>query len=355
MRTLKSSLAIFFLLSTFFFFNANSAENDDDLFSSNKPLELSLEVDIQSIINDKSEEPEYVPARLLQKGKDIDDIYYDIKVKPRGNTRRLANLCDFPPLKFNFKKSQVSNTIFDGQDKLKFVSQCRQDKKYEEYVLEEYLLYKTYNILTEESYKTRLVNITIKDSNGKARDIKMSGFLIEDQDSFAKRIGLKEYSEVFWSQDSCEENRVDRMSLFQYMIGNTDWHVNVRHNIDVFQNKKDQALIPIPFDFDCSGVIYTEYALPSNQLPIMEVNQRYYKGSARNIEDFNNTIINFNEKRDEIYALYSSFEHLPKYVLKSSLNYYSTFYKIINNENRLEEILGTANRSNAPNNLKVKK
>lgn len=352
MQLLKKKIFVLVFLSLIF--NDKSFAIEGPLFQDDKPLELILEVDIQSIVTNKSKEPEYISALLIQKGVN-ENLSFEIKVRPRGNTRRLTNLCDFPPLKFNFKKSQLSNTVFDGQDKLKFVSQCRQEEKYQGYVLEEYLLYKTYNILTEESYKTRLVNITIKDSNQKVDDIEMSGFLIEDHESLAKRIKTKEYSEVFWSQDSCEENLVDRLSMFQYMIGNTDWYVNTRHNIDVFQSKKDQALIPVPFDFDCSGVIFTEYAQPSDQVSITDVRQRYFKGSCRDIEAFGKTIVHFNEKKEEIYALYKSFDYLPNYVIKQSLRYYTKFYKIINNPDQVASILNGACGAASPKNLKAKK
>jgi hypothetical protein len=60
--------------------------------------------------------------------------------------------------------------------------------------------------------------------------------------------------------------------MFQYMIGNTDWYVNTRHNIDIYQ-KKDGALIPVAFDFDFAGVINMPYAMPSREIPIRESNR----------------------------------------------------------------------------------
>ena len=65
------------------------------------------------------------------------------------------------------------------------------------------------------------------------------------------------------------------------MIGNTDWYINTNHNIDVFQDKVTGALIPVAFDFDFAGVINTPYATPSKQIPIVQVRQRYFKGSCR--------------------------------------------------------------------------
>lgn len=325
----------FSIVSSITYINSSIAK-DIPLFDSEEPLELILEADLVSIMNDKSEEPEYTQGLLIHKFQDNKIKAFEIKVKPRGNTRRDARLCDFPPLKFNFKKNHLNNSVFEGQDKLKFVSQCRQDDDFKNYVLEEYLLYKTYNVLTEESYKTRLVNITIKDIKLRVPTITMTGFLIEDDKALAKRIGAKSYEERVYSQDSCEDNSVDRLSLFQYMIGNTDWYINTKHNTDVFQNKADGSLIPVPFDFDFAGVINTYYAIPSKEIPIVNVKQRYFKGSCRETDAYNPTLTLFNDKKEEIFSMYNSFNLLPKSVIRKSLRYYSKFFKIINDEELTE-------------------
>ena len=308
-----------------------SIAKETPLFKSEKPLDLILEADMVAIMNDKSDDPEYTQALLIENLPNYQIKAFDIKVKPRGNTRRVTELCDFPPLKFNFKKNSLHNTVFEGQDKLKFVSQCRQDEEFKNYVLEEYLIYKTYNLLTEESYKARLVNIVIKDIKMRVPSIKMTGFLLEDDKTLARRIGAKDFEENVYSQDSCTDISVDRLSMFQFMIGNTDWYVNTKHNTDVFQYKSDGSLIPVPFDFDFAGVINTIYAMPSKEIPIVDVKERYFKGSCRDFEAYDPTIKLFNEKKNAIFSLYDSFELLPKGVIKKSLRYYSKFYKIINN------------------------
>lgn len=300
------------------------------LFQSEEPLELILEADLITIINDKSKEPEYTEALLIQKLPDNKISAFEIKVKPRGNTRRLTALCDFPPLKFNFKKNHVTNTVFEGQDKLKFVSQCRQNDEFKSYVLEEYLIYKSYNLFTEASYRTRLVHITVKDIKLRIPALTMTGFLIEDDKNLGKRIGAKEYKEMVYHQDSCQDVAIDRLSMFQYMVGNTDWYVNTKHNMDVFQLKSNEDLVPVPFDFDFAGVINTTYAIPSSEIPITDVRQRYFKGSCREIEDYGPTIQLFNDQKERLFELYMSFEHLPKITIKKSLRYFSKFYKIIN-------------------------
>ncbi len=305
------------------------------LFQGGEPIKLTLVTDVVKLQNDKSDDPEYIKGLLIHHISTYKFESFDMKVKARGNTRRMTDLCDFPPLKFNLKKNGVKNTIFDGLDKLKFVSQCRQEEEFQAYLLEEYLLYKTYNILTENSYRTRLVEIEIRDHKLKTETIKMTGFLIEDDKELAKRMDSKEFKGQVYSQDSCEAQSVDVLSMYQYMIGNTDWYVNTGHNIDVFE-KKDGSLIPVPYDFDFAGVINTPYAQPSKEIPIKRVTQRYFKGSCRDDEALNPVIELFRSKQNEIYDLYNSFAFLPKPVIRKSLRYYSKFYKILNDSTTAE-------------------
>ena len=134
------------------------------LFQDEKPLKLVLETDMAALVSDKSDNPEYTTGRLISYLEDQKIDFYEIKVRARGKTRRLYDLCNFPPLKINFKKSEVKNTVFEGQDKLKLVIQCKDEVGFRNYLLEEYMIYKVYNQLTEQSYRVRLVEIIIKDT-----------------------------------------------------------------------------------------------------------------------------------------------------------------------------------------------
>ena len=295
------------------------------LFMHDKPMELILETDIDALRQDRSEDPEYIASKLIHKLPENRAHIFDMKVKPRGGTRRFSGICDFPPLKLNFKKNSTVATEFDGQDKLKFVAQCRQNNDFENYLLEEYLVYKTYNILTDESYRVRLVHLTIKDSHDPNYILKMKGFLLEDDEALAVRLGASPHKEKVFSQDSCLQSSMDRFALFQYMIGNTDWYVTTNHNTDIFATS-DQSLIPVPFDFDGAGVINTIYAKPSDMTPINSVRERFYKGNCTDPESFRQTVALFLNKKSEIYDLYLSFDALPQRIIRKSLKYYDKFY-----------------------------
>ena len=93
-----------------------------------------------------------------------------LKVRLRGNFRKMLINCNFPPIRLNFSKEEGAGTLFDGQDKLKLVTHCQdREAAYEQYVLLEYLIYKMYNQLTDLSFRVRLVEMTYEDTSGKRK------------------------------------------------------------------------------------------------------------------------------------------------------------------------------------------
>jgi hypothetical protein len=114
------------------------------------------------------------------------------------------------------------------------------------------------------------------------------------------------------------------------MIGNTDWWVSTQHNVILFTYGHSSFPFPIPYDFDYAGVINTPYATTHNTVPISNVQQRYYKGFCQSMDTYEETIEQFNNLKDAIYKLYRNSVHLKESQKKSTLKYYDSFYKIIN-------------------------
>lgn len=312
--------------------------NPNRLFSSTVPIDITIQMDMQLVLNDTSEDPQYSAAKLIQKFDDNKIQVLDIKVKSRGNTRRNNSVCEFPPIKLNFKKESTLNTVFEGQDKLKMVTHCQESGDYQNYAILEYLAYKAYNLLTDYSYRVRLVNVIYQDTDQNYVDIHKTGFLIEDDDILAERIGGIITERRIWSPDSCEQKTIDLLSLFQFMIGNTDWWIHTRHNIDIVSLQNNE-LIPIPYDFDYSGIINAPYAIPSVQLPIRSVRERFFKGSCKSITEYEKTIDLFNSKNSSIVSLIENADFLDNKFKRTSLKYIEDFYQIINDQSKFNKYL----------------
>ncbi len=236
-----------------------------------------------------------------------------------------------PPLRLNFKKKQVKKTVFAGQDKLKLVTHCKNKADaYEQYTLQEYLIYKTYNLLTDISFRVRLVRITYAETERKRKPVTKYGFLIEDEDRLAERLGGRNLETGVIHQERTDKEQASLLAVFQYMMGNTDWSVPAHHNIKfVFHNPQTPPL-SIPYDFDMAGLINTPYAKPDPRLGIRTVSERIFRGYCRTEEAFDAIFAQFNAQQEATYGLFRDFPYLKQKYQKRALKYLEEFYETIN-------------------------
>ncbi len=305
------------------------------LFDDEEVLRLKLSGRLREILSDRGETVSYHPMLLQYKKKDSTMISIPLQVRSRGHFRRRKENCAMPPLLLNIVKSaKLKSTLFEKQDKLKLVTPCKGD----EYVIQEYLVYKLYNLLTPKSFKARLVQVEFEDSLQKRKTETKYCILVEDENRVAKRNGSLLANTKMISMQALNPDEFTRVAVFQFMIGNTDWSVPYLHNIKLI--KKDSMHIPvaIPYDFDHSGIVSTPYAMPPEQLNLSSVRERLYRGYCQNKSAFNDVIAEFNRLKNDIYKVYTSCTLLePKYV-KTTTRYLDEFYKIINNPKTVERV-----------------
>jgi hypothetical protein len=131
------------------------------------------------------------------------------------------------------------------------------------------------------------------------------------------------------------------MSVFQFMIGNTDWHVPNMHNIKyiTLDDKSIPSPIPVPYDFDYAGFVNTNYAVPHENIPIENIRERYFMGTCMTDEEISVVVNRFNESKDEIYDIVEQCSALQKFNVTSSISYLNDFYVIINDEKLVKKYL----------------
>lgn len=313
------------------------ANSEVPLFSSHDVLLFTLEADWGTIFKDRSQESKYHPARLHLTGVNGSPVTLDIQVRTRGNFRLQSRICGFPPLRLNFPQAGTENTVFAGQDKLKLATHCQDDRdQYEQITLQEYLIYRSFNLLTDRSFKVRLARITYVDAAGRRDTLTKYGFLIEDEDALAARLGgtIVDMKEIH--DENTERDPMTLVALFQYFVGNTDWSVWALHNIVLVQIPPEMFPTAIPYDFDWSGVISAPYARPDARLPIRTVRERLYRGYCRVRAELDPVFELFNREKEEIYALWNGQEGLAEKTRKQALQYFDEFYRIINDPRAAE-------------------
>jgi hypothetical protein len=308
------------------------------LFSSHDLIEFTLETDYGALRGDRTEDSEERPAVLRLTDDEGLARAIDIDVRTRG-IFRLEN-CRFPPLRVDLPRTRLGGTIFDGQNRLKLVSHCLDRDSDEQNVLEEYLVYRTFNLLTDESFRVRLARVTYVDSDADDEPVIRYAFFIEEPEAMAERLGGV-YMEVSQAtaRDFGAEQSV-RFSVFQYMVGNTDWSMLRFHNSEVVR-MPNGVHIPIPYDFDATGFVAAPYAKPDDRLGIRSVRDRLYRGFCRPNFAFPIVYTQFLRRRSDIEALYGGQEELDEGNRRDAVEYIDDFYEDIETParagNRLED------------------
>ena len=289
----------------------------------------------------------YLPGQWTYIDTDGETRRLDVSIRTRGHFRR--EYCQLPPLQLNFRKSQVRGTLFAGQNKLKLVAPCKPRPKYQQYVILEYLGYKTFEILTDHSFKTRLLRLTYIDSDEKLEPWTHTVFVIEDDSDLARRVGLDRIREPSVRYADLDYGHTALVHLYQLLIANNDYSVlrgsrdeDCCHNVQVLGEKSPGTLrVPVPFDLDMSGIVNAEYALPPSSVPIQDVRERYFNGLCLPPGHYDNAIAQLQAKQEEITALYRQEAALDDRSRKRSLEYIDEFYELLGDPARIErEILG---------------
>ena len=171
------------------------------------------------------------------------------------------------------------------------------------------------------------MKLNLQDSKGMKKPITIYAFFIEDITDLAKRNDCREWKTGKIRSDAADRGQMTLLSIFEYMIGNTDWSVWNNHNIKLLAAKKDSTAKPLPvaYDFDNSGLVNADYAVPDPIMEIESVVERVYRGFPRTPEELGAAIQVFNSKKDKIYELINTFEPLPSGSKKTAISYLNDF------------------------------
>jgi hypothetical protein len=300
-------------------------------FQSQDPIEVTFTTNIGKIRGDKRENPPWRPATLTYRGIEGSLVTVPVKARTRGIWR--LKMCEFPPLRLNFSKETSQGTIFNKLDKPKLVSYCHDMDSYEQYILQEYQLYRIYQLLTPVSHKARLLKFVYADSaDGKVR-ARRYGIVMEEPNALAARLGGNVIDQKGARASDLDPLQDALFGVFQYFIGNTDFSVAGLHNVELFFSSTGNVM-PIAYDFDFAGAVNARYAVPDSTLRIPSVRQRLFRGYCTDPESYGKAFAVFNEKKPEIYALYSDSigKLMDRGTVKETLRYFDEFYDTINNQ-----------------------
>ncbi len=307
------------------------------LFASEEPIAFTMTGDFRAVNKDRNpNSKKQYPAKLTFAGEG-EPRTFAIQVSARGHVRRMAQTCDNVPLRLEFVDDEVRGTMFDKQDALKLVVQCRNSANFEQYVLREYLAYRVMNTLSPRSFRARLSKVTYTDATGKVLGSRY-GMLLEDDGDVAKRMEGRtvEIPRVLFKDLHSET--LDAMMLFEYLIGSTDFSIYALHNVVLVQ-RPDRSLYSIPYDFDMTGLVSPPYAIPDKRFPITSVKQRMYRGACRTVEEWEPAVAHFRAQKDKILALPDAVPDLSKDSREDAKDFLAGFYDSIKDARDVKRLL----------------
>lgn len=306
---------------------------DDTFFLEEQPLEITIQTDFKNLLAKKMKK-EYQPATVTVRFPDSSSIKEEIRIQTRGKFR--LETCFMPPLMLNFKNN--SSPLLKPLGKLKLVCGCGTSNNDEQLIIKEFMAYKIYNMLTERSFKVRLVKINYDDSRGKIKKYSQYGFLLEDVDDMAARNKCGEVEGTQYLTESTDRQQMTMVALFEFMIGNTDFSIPHYHNVKLMRPVQDTTVPPIvvPYDLNHCGFVNAEYALPNEELDIKSVRERLYRGFPRTMEELETVITVFRENKEKIWNLINNCPWMNTRNKKETTGYLEEFYRIIENKKSVQ-------------------
>lgn len=306
--------------------------DDKKFFQDEEPVEMTVYMDIRNLIAQKKS-LNYVYATINCKFPGEKVVDGQVRIKPRGHFRK--DNCRLSSLTFDFKNDDYP--AFSKLGTLKLVGGCGFSQHDEQYLLKEYLVYKIYNLLTDMSFRVRLVHINYNDTKGKIKTYSQYAFFIEDTDDMAKRNKCREKEVVNYSHQQFHREQACFVYLFQYMIGNTDWSMPFYHNIKLLVDRKDTFSRPFPvaYDFDMTGLVNPPYGEGNSKLGLEKLTDRLYRGYPRTIEEVEGVAKIFLQKEEAIYALIRNFNLLSNKNKNDMLVFLADFFTEIKSRKKL--------------------
>jgi hypothetical protein len=305
--------------------------NPPPVFADVHALEFTLSAPFRQLRRDRDAETQYRPATISYTG-DNGIVSVPVRVRTRGIWRKRN--CNIPPLLLNFTKDSTRRTTFARVDRLRLTMHCQDDDTYEQYVLQEFQLYRVQRLLTPLSFDVRLARVAYVDSERKDTVARRYAFLQEQDDAFADRVGATLVTQQGAAPSDLDPYESAFFGVFQYFVGNSDFSIRALHNAVLIL--KDSSHVPVARDFDWSGAVNARYAKPNPILNLRTVTQRLMRGLCAPQEQYEKVFALFREKKDAIYALYRDpiAAGMKPNVVRETLKYFDEFYATINDPRR---------------------
>ena len=213
------------------------------------------------------------------------------------------------------------------------MTHCHGGGAAQQYVLLDYATYQMGNVLTPLGFRARLASVDYRDTNG--RTIASSAaFFLEPEKDLAKRNGLSEVHAanripLEWLRPA----DAARAALFEHMLANHDWSMRAGpageeccHNFKLLGIGAPGMTVPIPYDFDFSGLVGDPTSTPPDELHINSVRTRVYRGYCAHNAEALAAARQFRDARPQLIAAITSTPGLDSRTQQRALAFLDPFF-----------------------------
>ena len=310
--------------------SASAQSGDTPLFAGNDVIRITISGPVTQIARTRSEDRHAGTLTVAGTSEAL-----PITLSARGITRLKPETCQFPPLWVRFTGPVPAQSLFAGQKSLKLVTHCRAAQSFQQHLLLEYAAYRVFNVLTPASFRVRLAMIDYADERGKPVTTRY-GFFIEDLRDVARRNGMQEAKLGQRIPTSAlNPAYAARYALFQHMIANHDWSMRAAppgdeccHNAKLIAPARGVAagVIPVPYDFDYSGLVSAPYAEPPDMLKLSSVRERLYRGYCELNNAALGAAVQFQAKRPAMLAALAETPGLEQRTVQRATSFVEGFF-----------------------------
>jgi hypothetical protein len=316
-----------------------SARRYLSLFEQDDILEVSLQFDLSAFLK-KPDKNQSFDGIMTFHFSETDTLDRKVTIQYRGQSR--YERCRIPPMRIIFKQPVYEVSDSAKIKKMKLVNQCQSGALYDDYVIKECLVYKLYNVITDTCFRVRLLKVSYIDTEKKKKPVVQYGIFIEPEELLAKRKDIAEVKTRSLTQKNMHPLMIDRIAIFNYMVANWDWSVPGQHNISVFSSAKSDFAgkgIPVPFDFDLTGVVNADYAIPPPGIGIETNRDRMFTGICRTREEYKAELMMFLDKKDEFYSVVDNYPYLGKTSKKDIITFLDQFFLQLEKPKALDNLV----------------
>ncbi len=295
------------------------------LFDSDEIIKIRIKGNIRELMNDRKDVPSDHPM-VISYNDGTKDISIGVQMRSRGHFRKTMGDCTYPPLLVGFEPSEAwSGSIFREQRKTKLVVPCSNGQL----VTREWLAYRIYNLITPLSFRVRMVELTFTDERSGKDYSTTYGFFLEEEGQMARRNAMVNPVQAANPKQCAVKPFLD-MTVFEYMIGNTDWSVEYGQNVKFLAADSISTPVAVPYDFDQSGLVDAPYAKPAEELQLGSVVNRRYRGyCVHGSPLFDSTVALFKRVRPEVWKLVDNTVLFNDKEKKKTIKFLEGFYSVL--------------------------